>query len=95
MVPRHLSELEDGVSVGADDEDRDDEYPTVVVCSGELVEQVRIIGGSVYNNQSHANEGIPSPQLWQDHLHVLAEYSSFRATRLMDGGPIPYAANTG
>ena len=39
VVPRSL-EQQDTVS-DDEDEDSDTEYPTVVVCSGELVEQVR------------------------------------------------------
>lgn len=41
VVPRSL-EQHDPISDEEDDTAETDEYPTVVVCSGELVEQVRI-----------------------------------------------------
>lgn len=41
IVPRQLAERDDGGQYDADDELRDGDYPTVVVCSGEFIEQVR------------------------------------------------------
>lgn len=40
-MPRQLAEREDGGQYDVDDEPRDGDYPTVVVCSGEFIEQVR------------------------------------------------------
>jgi transcription initiation factor TFIID subunit 2 len=42
VVPRYLEERE----VGQDDEEQADATPTLVVCSGEFVEQVRIFAYS-------------------------------------------------
>jgi transcription initiation factor TFIID subunit 2 len=44
VVPRHLEESEDGTE---EEDDTQGSYPTVVVCSGELVQQVRQISNPV------------------------------------------------
>ena len=48
-MPRQLAEREDGTRLTADDEPRDGDYPTVVVCSGEFIEQVRFAPSQLCN----------------------------------------------
>lgn len=42
VVPRHLEQTDDDPRLHDEDEPQESEYPTVVVCSGELVEQACI-----------------------------------------------------
>jgi transcription initiation factor TFIID subunit 2 len=43
VVPRHLEQIDDQSNLDDDEEEvQDGEYPTVVVCSGELMEQASI-----------------------------------------------------
>lgn len=54
VVPRYLEERESSAQIGDDDpEDVNDMSPTVVVCSGELVEQVRNKTVTAYDTLNH------------------------------------------
>ena len=92
IVPRSL-EQQDALS-DDEDEDPDSEYPTVVICSGELVEQVRLVVDALRISSLHLFSPIPgraSLQLEQDYIRLLATYAHIRSTYRLGSRPIPHS----
>lgn len=75
-----------------DDEPQESDYPTVVVCSGELVEQVcTLISPTTFVLTDRLIPDISSSQLRQDNILVFASHLDICTAYCVGSGPLPCA----
>lgn len=94
MVPRYLEQNDGEQSLEDEGEPEDGDYPTVVVCSGELLEQVSSSWGFSASGLSLVL-GVSPTQLGKDHLHILPAFFNIRTAHRVGCGAIPCTHYTG